>query len=260
MYEWQFNYNEIDQLSHLSKIKSQNVKSKEMVIFQKLMEIYAYYNMKDYRITFELIKGLEDQINSLTKGYIKTTYSTRLNELLSHSSVRVSCNPEQSQEYAQKNIEEGIADKYVGYAYYIKGLSKFYSSFDDSLQNYVQSLRVFEDMEYKQSMEPVEEAIEFLHAYWGREINYKCKTNEIFYLLKTGQAVGEDEITSITNKAFKCLFLGMVRKDTNLLLEATIEFVRSGDSYTAIIAKEELSKVGLNASFIDSLIKINDMK
>lgn len=258
MYEWQRNFDEVDQLTHLNSIRGQKIKSEEMNIFKKLLEIYAYYNMMDFKMTFELIKGLEEQIHDLKDGYIKTTYTGRLNELLSHSSIRVICNPEQARVYALDTIKNGVADKYIGYAYYIVGLSYFYESFDKALMNYKKSLTVFEEMKYKQSSEPLEESIEFLYAYWGKRMAFKELKNDIFYRLKTGQSIEENTINKVEHESFRLLLLGIYKKDMNLLLEAAIKFIRSGDSYTAIIAKEELNKIGIQGSFLESLIKIND--
>lgn len=255
IYQVQTNYSQLDFNQQLRDLAMCKTTTNETYVFRRLLEIYTSYYKKDFKATYELCNGLENLINDIKEEYIKTTYLARLYEMKGYVSLKVLNKPKTARKFADKSIKLSIGQRYVAYAYFVKGLSYMFESYDKSKYNLEKSRNLYEDCNYEISVTEVEDKLELLNAFWDVDTSFDFKQHEAYYNAKHEEHMPND--INITDEAYRLLIEGVYKKDENTLVESLIEYLRRGDTFLGQMPKIELAKMGYNEGFINRLMTIN---
>jgi len=145
LYTWQtLSYESID--SFYKQIRQCRTTKDELNALLMILECHVLRRMKQNDVVKIVSEIAMDFINKTKEGYVKTSFTCRLNEVLGILELKVFCDLEKAVEHAENILKTRNGHAYNGYAYYILGLSYLTESFEKSLHFLNESVR-----EYKKS-------------------------------------------------------------------------------------------------------------
>jgi hypothetical protein len=240
-------------------------KTKEMMLFSKLCQIYVYYDLRLIDIMFQLLTTVENKIDEITDSFLKKSYKKRIALLFSGILLHKG-EIEKSREYAYYIINNQRENEQFPMIYMKLGNSYIFENFEKSKQYLM--------MGYQQATNAplvkknIERSLNFLNNYWGYEPEYlDFESNEVediheivYYLINKNKLdeakekllnINLDKLTE-HQKGFHYYLRYKIDKNINHLYESLINFKKCGEHFYKNIVLIELKKIGLD----DSLLKV----
>jgi hypothetical protein len=252
-------------LSYIDKYIEFAPKTKEMIIFSKLCQIYVYYDLRLIDIMFQILASVENKLDEITDSFLKESYKKRIALLFSGILLHKG-EVEKSREYAYYVISNQRENEEFPMIYMKLGNSYIFENFEKSKQYLM--------MGYKQATNAplvkknIERSLNFLCNYWGYEAEYlNFESNEvedihevIYYLINQNRLdeakerllnINLDKLTE-HQKGFHYYLRYKLDKNINNLYESLINFKKCGEHFYKHIVLIELKRIGLD----DSLLKV----
>ena len=249
-------YYSVDYKQRIIDTATYRTNTVEMKVMGKLLNVYSYYEVNDYKSMLNLIPVIEGLLEEIKDTFIGRIYLSRTLEMKSYVYLTVLDQVEEARKIAHKSIELNTSKKFTAYAYYILGLSYLYESFENGMKYFNKSIELYEEVQFSTSVHEVEETKEMFAAIWSKKVDYKIDYCSKLCSIYRGE---KPEIDCVNRDvAFEKLTEGMKNKDFNQLLNSLIEFIKRGDKFFANLPRIELNKLGFKHDFIDNLINIHN--
>lgn len=242
-----------------SIIRRQNTNVKELKIILLILEIYSFYFKNDITRIYQLAKELETEVEEITESYIKSTYSTRIFELLAHAELKFNNNITKAIEYCNLILKENVSEWYNATAFFVKGLANYYDNFEQCIYNLTLCKEIYEKANRIEWVENIEVTIEQVYLFWGKEIHFKHKINNDVFLLLNNQIEPEKLLMQINenNKGFILYYMGKMTKDVTALYQSLVYYTKIGDLFRARMPRKELLELGENEVLINDILSLN---
>lgn len=263
IYRLQYKYEvarTFDDYNELLKLINQlNVTITELKVYKKMLLCYCFDQMSDYTMTRVLSKEISHEIQLIENDYIKEMYTIRFNEVMSYIHLRVYNNPEAARECADKIISSNAKLSFKGFAYYIKGFSYLFTSFENTVLYLNKSIEIYEKLNRNHDVEKVKEELEMALILWNKIEDSKCISvkNQLLFEIKAGKIVNLDQLNEVTEPEFKLYFEGCITNNINKLFQSLIKFIKKNDMFLANLSKIELLKNGYDEETIEDMMTIN---
>jgi hypothetical protein len=232
----------------LKEIREIKVNSFELKIYKNLLLNYCFNLLKNYDSTKFLTKEIEQDIELIENGYIKDMYLIRLNEVKSYTNLKVYNNPVAARECADKIISSNARTAFKAYAYFIKGLSYLFTSYDNTVNYLNESIKLYESINRQHDIKEIKEEVEFAKVYWDKFENEKCLyiKSYLLYNVKKGKDISNELTKANIEPEFKLYLEGLSAKSNKKLMLSLIKFIKKNDMFLANLAKIELFNNGID--------------
>jgi hypothetical protein len=229
----------------------------ELIVYKKIYIHYCCYLKKDYDSMEFLLKQIKKEAKLISNEYIKERYLIKVNEIEAYTNLFSYNNKEASRECADWILESSATTAYKAYAYYIKGYSYLYSSYEEAINYLNKSIELYNKINRQRDVDEVNKDIEFMKIYWDKDVDCNYIENKLFKKAKHGQEI-QNELNSVDlDPEFKLYYEGYQKKDNKKLLLSLIKFVKNNDLFLANLPKIELLKHGYDNDIISEMISIN---
>lgn len=239
LYRMQYNYELArtfeDYSELLKQINQTHVTIVELKVYKKMLLCYCFDQMSDYTMTRVLSDEINHELEIIENGYIKDMYTIRFNEVMSYIQLRVFNNPEAAIECADKILNSNTKQSFKGFAYYIKGFSHLFTSFEETVNYMNKSIEIYESLNRTHDVEKIKEDMELALVLWNK-INNK---------------------NDIKEPTLKLYYEGCIDKDNNKLMLSLIKFIKKNDLFLANLPKIELLKNGYNNEILEEMMLMN---
>ncbi|MGG3920430.1 AimR family lysis-lysogeny pheromone receptor [Geobacillus thermodenitrificans] len=241
-------------------------KTKEMMLFSKLCQIYVYYDLRLIDIMYQLLMTVENKIDEITDLFLKKSYKKRIALLFSGILLHKG-EIEKSREYAKYVIENQRENEEFSMIYMKLGNSYMFEDFDKA--------KIYLEKGLSQAKEKylvkknIERSLNFLCNYWGYKPEYlNFNSNEvedlhevIFFFInqnekeKAKELLSNIDLNRLTEhqKGFHYYLIYKIDNDVNHLYESLISFKKCGEHFYKNIALIELKKLGLDDNLLKAL-------
>jgi hypothetical protein len=275
--EWSFVYsmlrksnsNEINNLDSISIISRQNLKTIEMHIFGRIVQMYNYYRIGVINLIKQIGMGLEGEITLLKDEFLRKSYQTRLG-LLMISICLHDDNVRDSRFYANLVIENSIQDNAIALAYHRLGDTYTFESYEIAYDYMKKSKELYERLGDKQEqLREVKRSIVFLQNHWDKQplyLNYESKEASdihevaLFYYKNNNIKQAKDLLLEIDvskldfyQKAFHYYYRGVMGFSKEDFYESITYFKLAGDKFYRRLSLNQLDAMGENPVVLKAL-------
>ncbi|PLR99571.1 AimR family lysis-lysogeny pheromone receptor [Bacillus sp. T33-2] len=257
-YQYHLAKTEEDYTNLLMELSFLNVTVTELKVFKLILQNYCFNQKSDFVMTDLLVKEIQRDIEVIEKDYIKEMYWIRTKEVLSYNLLRVRNNPEAARECADYIIESNAPEGFKAYAYFIKGYSYKFTSYENSHKYLTISMDMYKKLNRDFEVDDLKEKIEFLDVYWNRTQteNFRYVNNYLLYHIMKGKDLTKVliEAKNKINPAFHAFLQGINSNDEKKLIISTIKYVKRGDNFLANLPRIELLKREYDDEILEELI------
>jgi hypothetical protein len=258
-HEWQEKYYDLDVNRFRQSTNEIKTAIHELKVKLELLKIYAFYYNKNYKMSYELSKHMDSDIEEIKDDYIKSMYRTKLNEVLSYIELRVLNNPEESRKRSEVVIKDNIGLPFTSYANYSIGCSYMYTSYEKSISYLNESIRLYQSVNRVSAVKDVKEKIELVNVIWDKKTEFYSLNAKLLFEAKRDNLNDGDleKFKGELDLSFYLLIKGINENNNDILLQSLIEFLKIGDTFLAEIPKIELLKRNYNKDVLNALIGLN---
>lgn len=259
-YKYELSQTDEEYKKLLREISLTHVTVSELLTYQKMLLNYCYNQLNDYNMVKTFSSEIEQEIKLIDNDYIKEMYAIRSNEIMSYNNLKVYNNPEAARKCTEAILESSARPAFKAYAYFIKGYSYLFTSYEKTIENLNKSAMLYESINRKNDVDGLKEIIEFVNVYWDKLDNNNCRfiKNHLLFEIKKGRNVSNDllrEKDKMENEFY--LYLdGINNKNNKTLILSLIEFVKKNNLFLANLAKIELLKNGYDNDILEAITGI----
>jgi hypothetical protein len=220
------------------------------------MMSFCFSLKKDYEMTKFLLKDIDQKIELLDDGYLKEMYMIRFNQIMAHQYLYVENNPIAARECTDKIISSNAQEHFKAYAYYIKGYSYLFESYENTIKYLNKSLDLYEKINKTHEIEDLKEKIEFVNVYWDKFREDKCNyiNNNLLLNIKKGIDIsGQLEEVKDMEIEFRLFFEGYNSKNNKQMTLSLIKLIKKNDVFLANLPRIELIKNGADMDIIEEI-------
>jgi tetratricopeptide (TPR) repeat protein len=252
-YKYRFAMTHDELIKLIGEISEIHVTFAELKVYKKILINYTCFLLQDYDKCKFILSEIEDELELIDNDYIKEMYLIRVNEVKCYTYLKAFNDPETSRKCADWIINSNAADGFKAYAYYLKGHSYMFSSYEDAMKCFEKAINLYESRH--QDIEEIKEEIEFVKVFWDKQVKQNYIKNELFYKIKTGENVSLDGYQ--LQPEFKLYLEGFSTKNIKKLLLSLIEYIKIKDLFLANLAKIELKNNGYDEQIISAMVSMN---
>lgn len=258
-YEWQVNYFTLDADLHLKKLRKLKSDDPNLIIFVQLMKCYAYYKKENDTMSSEIAEELMSELETLEDGFIKTSYTAKVNEVLSYINLWVKSDTEEARKNATFVIESKIGKTFTAFAYHVIGYSYYYESFEKAEKNLLISREIYRELGREAAVTDADDTIERIKLFWDLKDSsegFVSIQNELMYRSLKGENVvdllekSKDEIYC---DAIYCVIKGYSENSNEILHQAALKFLKKGNTFCAKVPMLALKKRGYSEVILNEM-------
>ncbi|GAA0367540.1 AimR family lysis-lysogeny pheromone receptor [Bacillus horti] len=246
-----------DELLHALKKYFPN--TVEVQILHTFITAYIYYEMNKQNLTFELLDGLEQQINSIKSLFMRDCLNIRLGMLM--NVVYLYQNEvDKAREYSMKVIEQDVIPHVKAIAYDNLGQSYLFEDYEKAKEHLDRAKLMYLQTGKEEYARTSERTLSFIESYWriDREFTLELsedpitQANYAYYLLQRGDLDGakkllnelKEDIFSEWDKPFYYYYKGLVEQDKLFFYHSVKGFKSVENAFHLQLPLQELEKLG----------------
>ena len=240
----------IDPKTMISMIKNTSIKSVDLQVFKKYLEIKGHYSEYNFQFLPYLMFGMSSDL--ISNDFLKIYYQTRIS-LAAMNVYMFNDDVENSRANALIVIENNIDKVKTSYAYHALGLTYLYEDYEKSIYNLKKSLECV--IGNSGLVRNVNNSITFVSNYWNKGILIEGETIEqkheiIHYYITQNQnekalkLLSDIDIKTLSKsqKGFYYYFRGICTNNIDDLYQSLNQFNIFGNKFYAKLPAIELLK------------------
>jgi hypothetical protein len=236
-YQYELSKTIEDYQSLVKEINQTQINTFELNVYKKMLMNYCFNQLSDYGMLKMLSVEIENDVELIENEYIKERYTIRSSEIMAYYYLKIANNPEAARKCADKIISSNAKPAFKAYAYFIKGYSYLFTSYDKAILYLTQSKEIYISLNRQFEIDDLTRKLKFVNAYWGK-------------------TEWEEYTTGIElNVEYQLYFDGCNSKDNKKLMVSLIKFVKNNDLFLANLPKIELLRNGYDEEILDELTK-----
>lgn len=254
-----------DQL--LLELKRYYPRSIEVQILHTFVTAYIYYDMNKHNLLFELLDGVEKQIEQVKSQFMKDCFNIRLGLLL-NSYFLYQNDIEKARMYSLKVIDQDVADHVKGIAYLYLGESYLYEDYSKSKNYLNKAYQLFLETQREESAKNAQLSLSFLQSFWkvDREFpftldSYNETTEYVFYLIQKGELdqashlLKSIDVESIPdwNKGFYYYYKGLIENTESPFHHSIKWFKKTENAFHLMLPIQELKRLEVDEVLLEIL-------
>jgi hypothetical protein len=242
----------------LKELGEMHVNVIELRAYKKLLMTHCFNQLDNFVMFKVFSEEIQRYIDLIENEYIKESYTVRFSEVMSYNYLRVYNNPVVARECADKILSSNCKGSFKAYAYYIKGFSYLFTSYDNAILYLNKSKEFYNNLNRHSDVKILADKIEFVNVYWNKLNNDQCFNleNKLLMDIKNGKNMlnAIDKVRSEIDEEFLLYLEGCNSKSNKKLLLSLIKYMKKNDLFLANLARIELLKNGYDEEIINELI------
>ncbi|MBH0159093.1 hypothetical protein IHV10_22240 [Fictibacillus sp. 5RED26] len=239
----------LDDLNQL--LLKKNIKSLEMEILTKIINMYAIYDMQEYDGMFKVTDDLNKAVGDIKNDFIREAFQYRVDEIYAYSFL-YSNKPQEAREVVQKMLKAEKKSWGATFcsqaAYYVIGQSYIFESADKSIKylnaaiSEINKYPFGSTHPFQEKKKNIQNTLDFVKIFWDRNLetlNPEHKAEQAFLYYKRGNVDEADKlIEEIKNKEgiltpFQLYLSACIKNDGDLMIESWRAYEKKGDKFYA---------------------------
>lgn len=262
-YEWQVNYFTIDADTHLKKLRKLKSEDPSLNIFIQLMKCYAYYKKENDTMSSEYAEELLSELEILEDGFIKTSYTAKVNEVLSYINLWVKSDVDTARENAKFVIDANIGKTFTAFAYHVIGYSNYYESYEEAEKNLLISRELYRELGRDAAVIDADDTLERIKIFWdikNPSEGFVSVQNELLFRSQKGENITdllEKSKDELHDDAISCLIKGHSENSNEILSQSVLKFLKKGNTFCAKVPMFALKKRGFSEIILNEMINFH---
>ncbi|GAA0373557.1 AimR family lysis-lysogeny pheromone receptor [Bacillus horti] len=251
----------------LTELKRYYPKAIEVQILHTFVTAYAYYDMNKHSLLYDLLEGLDQQIEQVKSPFMRDCFNIRLGLLLNRYFL-LQNKVEQAREYSYKVINQDVAEHVKGLAYLYLGESYLYEDYETGKAHIEKAYLIFVDTERAENARHAQQSLSFLQSYWkvDREFLLELDSDRAVveyshYLLGKDEKVEAKKMLDTIDvenlpdwdKGFFYYSLGLLEKHELAFHYSVKWFKKTENAFHLQLALHELKKMETNEVLLEIL-------
>ncbi|MEI2465082.1 AimR family lysis-lysogeny pheromone receptor [Niallia taxi] len=260
-YDYQKSYPSIDMNEMLKRIKEMRTSDIELGIYLNILKSHCYYQKGKFDRMMTVAEDIIEDLELVDHDYLIEMYKVKFNQTMSAVKLRVYNKPVESREYVDSiiNSEIQIGDTFKAYAYFVKGYSYLFTSYELAKKYLQESLSLYESTNNEVIINDLKEKLETVEVYWGKcEGECTYLKNKLLKTLKSGENIIPqlEENKDKIDLPFYLFLKGSYEKNDTVLMDSMFNYIQVGDAFLANFPRESAINNGYSESVINNLFKI----
>jgi hypothetical protein len=233
----------------LSLTDNYKPKTFEMKVFSMIVKARILYEMREYKSMFRIAKSIERDVEKIKNAYIRESYLARISEIFAHGYLYLKNDVKKARYFANNVIDSKfLCPKFTSHMYHLLGTSFVFEDFHESLKYFnMYSNYLRYQGRFKLHKEVVQLDIYFLKVLWGytdKDLYTDDVLEKMHFYARNGQADDVEELFREVDPEdpFALSYLGMAKKDPELLLRSIKRFLETGNKFFAELPKREIKQ------------------
>ncbi|QNG60358.1 hypothetical protein H4O14_02185 [Bacillus sp. PAMC26568] len=242
IYKFQINNqsaHEIDRISQLNILKTNSIDTEILI---SILKMYAVYNNGKHEIAYDWIERIRPKIEEVTDPFLKKSFTTRIDEVQAHISLKLYRNVTEARETALRMLGSNLGPTYNSTGHFILGLSYLTESYEKSLSHYNVSVQINENLGRHTVANELKEQIAFLQLIWDKSVDREL--SPFINALLDGENV---ESNDSFQQAMAFYYQGRKGNSIEKLFLSLHHFGKLKDFFRAELPKLELVKRNIPA-------------
>jgi hypothetical protein len=220
----------------------------EMKILRKILRARVLYRMKEYDTMFRNARDVEEELKGMSDGYLKKTFTIRLNELFAQGYLYVNGETEKARFYANNVINnETISAVFKSHAYHVVGTSFLFEDYDKAIENFEAYKRQLVENNREDIARTVDEKdVFYAKVLWDRDLetlNTNDNLEKAHLEVKKGNVEKAiDILNSVEQSPFSMCYLGLATNNPLLILESFFKLIGQKQMFFANIPAKYLKE------------------
>ncbi|MDX8288868.1 AimR family lysis-lysogeny pheromone receptor [Metabacillus indicus] len=230
---------ELDRVSEISELKTCSIESDVLI---SILSMYGFYNNSKLEIAYDWIERIRPKIQEITDPFLRTSFTTRLDEVQAHISLKLLKDVSEARKIALRILESDLGPTYNSTGHFILGLSYITESYDKSFFHYIEAVKINELLCRETVVSELKEQVAFLQLIWGKKVD-RDLSKFINDLLDGVNVVCNDPF----QQAIAFYFQGCNENSIEKLFLSLHHFGKIKDFFRAELPKLELVKRNIPA-------------
>ncbi|MEW9502531.1 AimR family lysis-lysogeny pheromone receptor [Jeotgalibacillus marinus] len=237
-----------------NKVISQNNKTKEMKIFQLILELENYHQERNFYKLIASLPKLKNQLDQSENNFQTPSFKMRFNKLLQTIYLRNICDFKKARELANEALDLSIGKRFDAASYVNLGDSHIHDADPTQAIRYLEkSIKLYNDIGLDFAAKMMRNKIEFISILRGREIDcIKIEQNVALKYIINGQKEAALKILDKLDITPERLYMkGVATDDPSYFWKSLDGFMKRGDRLYGLFTVQELKRLGERADTID---------
>lgn len=248
---------QIEPFEAVNQLSQRSYKSVDMKVYSKIVQFYAFYDMRNIYMMQSLYQTISEEINLIKQKFTKTSFMARL--FLIEADVRLH-NKEIGGLREQLFLVEEALDPIKSYVYGQVANSYMMTNYDKAKSLLLKGL----ECSSAGSKYQISQSLNFLAILWDKFEDFKSDgtlSNEFFYYAKKGdeliakavlKKIDFDKLTP-HQQAFNLYYQGILFKDETLFCASLTKFDECGEKFYKALPIMELKKMGVKDHYLQAM-------
>jgi hypothetical protein len=249
----------------INEVSPVQFKQPEVKVFAKLVQVYEYYEMKEFKMMKSIAKNIEEEIRAIKNEFIRDSYLTRFC-LVMTSVMFHDGDLEASRKYAQIGVvHTRVCNMKALYNLYI-GNSYIYDNYNLARTYFFRGLE--ESLEGSYQREEIKRSLNFLGNLWNKEVNLNLASKDtsdihevIYSYINKGNSnyavmllntMDKNDMTE-SQLGFHFYLRGLATGKEDHFIQSIDHFRESGNKFYLKLPLLKLEQSGYNQRMIRSL-------
>ncbi|MCK1985186.1 MULTISPECIES: AimR family lysis-lysogeny pheromone receptor [Peribacillus] len=229
----------------LFQIESFRTQSVEAQIFANILKAYVLYMLGEYKTVFRLGNSLETQIAKIKNPLIRDSYSARISEIMARGYMNLKNDVKKARFYANVVLNSTYLGKdFKVHMYHLLGTSYLFESYEESIKWFTLYRDTMEEAgRYDMADEVADKEMFFARVLWNKAgANSHDSLESAHHLARKGDVTAVEAICKeYEDDPFALCYLGIAKKNAELLLKSMAKFIETGDKFYAELPRRELT-------------------
>lgn len=246
-------------------LKRIKFKSPEMKVYSKIVLLYCFFELRQFKKMKELVPGIQKQISKLKSPFIRESFNLRLALTMTGVSYHLG-ELENIRLYGQVVLNQPGQSRLKGMVHLYVANSHIFSNYERSLHHFAKAKEYCTN---DRLLISIKRSSNFLANYWKKTppyLDYSSKEvpdiHEVaFYYINSGKTIEAlnllkstdwDSLTN-TQKGFHMFYKGIAVNDRNSLFESIQYFSQAEENYYINLPILELERLGEDPDIVYAL-------
>lgn len=239
-----FQKREISNSDLLTRLETFNPQTPESLALVTIMRALVNYRMKEYGSMFRLAQIAEEQTSKLKNPFLRDSYMSRISEIMARSYLYLRNDVKKARFYANTVVSSRyLSDNYKSHMHHLIGTSFMFEDHAESLrwfESYQEILKGGGRHELAQTV--AETDVFFAKVLHDQPVTADESTDKLelmHYYAKIGDVEAVERLSKEVpqDDPFALCYLGIAKKDPEMLLQSTANFVEGGNKFFAELPK-----------------------
>jgi hypothetical protein len=237
--------------------------TEETAIFANLLRAMVCCSTQEYKAMFRLAKITEKQISKIKNPFLRESYMARVAEIFAKGYLYLHSDVKKARFYATTVTNSRyLSDSYKSHMFHLLGTSYMFEDHGESVKAFSKYRDILKGGgRYDLAQETEEKDIFFANVLWEQNVTVEETSDpleQMHFFARRGDIETVERLYNLVPQEdpFALCYLGMARKDPELLLRSIAKFVERGDRFFTELPRQEINSHPMHVTSAEIICSI----